>query len=319
MKQLTIVMYHYVRDVERTPYRGIKALSVSGFTGQLDYLERHYSFVTAADVMVAARGAADGFPDNAVLLTFDDGHSDHFDTVFPILEARGIQGVFFPSAAPVVERRVLAANKVQFILSQTPDVGALVDAVKGAVQEHRSEFELDPIEDYWRAYGVASRYDPAEVIFIKRMLQFVLPEALRQRVTDALFAERVSADEAGFADELYMNRAELCTMIEAGMIVGCHGYDHCWMDQLSPDEQDREISRSLDFLVSLGVSTDEWVMCYPFGAYDDGLTELVARRGCGLGVTTEPTVAGLGAHDPLLLPRLDTNDLPTTADAPFPH
>jgi hypothetical protein len=38
---LTIVMYHFVRDLARSRYPAIKALTVDAFRGQLDYLARH--------------------------------------------------------------------------------------------------------------------------------------------------------------------------------------------------------------------------------------------------------------------------------------
>lgn len=52
-------------------------------------------------------------------------------------------------------------------------------------------------------------------------------------------------------------------------------------------------------------------MCYPYGAYNDTLLALLRDWGCAIGLTTEVAVAQLGTDNPLALPRLDTNDLPT--------
>ncbi len=52
-------------------------------------------------------------------------------------------------------------------------------------------------------------------------------------------------------------------------------------------------------------------MCYPYGAYNDGLLDILKDRGCIIALTTEVGVATLGENDALALPRLDTNDLPT--------
>jgi hypothetical protein len=55
-------------------------------------------------------------------------------------------------------------------------------------------------------------------------------------------------------------------------------------------------------------------MCYPFGSYDATTLDLLRQRGCALGLTTRVDLASDLAR-PLELPRLDTNDLPTSASA----
>ena len=51
-------------------------------------------------------------------------------------------------------------------------------------------------------------------------------------------------------------------------------------------------------------------MCYPYGAYDQTLLDIVRRRGCVCGITTRVAVANLSADGALELPRVDTNDIP---------
>ena len=56
--RLTIVMYHYVRELPFTRYPRIKGLMTRRFVGQLDYLARHYHFVTVEQCVAALRGKA---------------------------------------------------------------------------------------------------------------------------------------------------------------------------------------------------------------------------------------------------------------------
>ena len=317
MIPLTIVMYHYVRDVDRAAYPNFRALAVDDFRGQLDYLERHYTILTLEEVLMALDGRADRLPSNGALLTFDDGHKDHFDTVYPELRKRGLQGLFFPPARPVLESRVLSVNKIQHVLSVVESPRPLFDDLVAAIADADPQLGLRPVDHYLEEYCVASRFDPAEVIFFKRMLQHVLPVAFRERHVDAAFEKYVTPDEAMFARSLYMSTDELREMIDNGMYVGSHGYNHDWLDQLSGDDMRTEIERSLEFLESLGAKTDPWVMCYPYGGYDDGVLGAVAKMGCSLGMTTRPGIADIGVDDRLALPRLDTNDFPHAADAPI--
>ena len=100
-----------------------------------------------------------------------------------------------------------------------------------------------------------------------------------------------------------------------GMYVGSHGYDHFWLNTLSTQEQEREIDKSLAFLKTVDSDIRRWIMCYPYGAYDESLLSVLKSRNCIIGLTTEVGLARLGEHNLLALPRLDTNDLPKDSNA----
>src|SRR5438132_4657073 len=117
---LTIVTYHYVRDLPRTRFPEIRGLATGRFEGQLDYLTEHYTFCHPDEVLAAVRGET-VLPPNGCLLTFDDGLSDHYTTVFPRLEERGIPAVFFPAARPIPERTMLEVHMIHFVLASVPD------------------------------------------------------------------------------------------------------------------------------------------------------------------------------------------------------
>ena len=214
------------------------------------------------------------------------------------------------------DRRLLAVNKIHFLLAAMPDPQLLVDAIGAEIERHRAAWGLRTVPEYEREFQHPGRLDPAEIVFIKRMLQSGLPEALRGRIVDDLFRRHVTADEAGFADELYATEDELRLMARSGMYVGSHGSSHDWMDRLEPARQAQEIAESLAFLAAIGAPTEDWVMCYPHGAHSPSLCDSLRRGGCAVGLTTRMATADLGVDDPLLLPRLDTNYLPMAADAP---
>jgi peptidoglycan/xylan/chitin deacetylase (PgdA/CDA1 family) len=306
---LSIVMYHYVRDLDRTGYPAIKGRDLAAFRAQLDYIARHYTVVTAEQVVAAVKDG-EPLPDNPAWLTFDDGYTDHYSAVFPLLHERGWQGSFFPSAGTVLYGELLVVNRIHFILAAQPDARLVLTAIRRFVEERRPDGAVRSFDEYWQDLAHASRFDPAEVVFIKRMLQHGLPENLRDELTRSLFQRFVSVDPAAFAAELYMTSDQLRTMIRGGMYVGSHGARHCWLDRLDPSRQAGEVDASLDLLRTLGAPTEDWVMCYPYGAYDDTLLRLLRERGCAVGLTTRVAVAQLGLDDALALPRLDTNDLP---------
>jgi peptidoglycan/xylan/chitin deacetylase (PgdA/CDA1 family) len=307
---LTIVMYHYVRDLRQSSYPAIKGRDLFSFQRQLDYIGCQYTLVTAEQVIAAIKDG-EPFPENAAWLTFDDGYSDHYSFVFPLLKSRGWQGSFFPPVRAVRDGQLLDVNRVHFILASSPSPEAIVTAISEFIQERNGSDMLRSFEEYWTELARPSRMDSAEVVFIKRILQFGLPEKLRTELAAQLFARFVSKDPVAFAADLYVTPDHLREMINGGMHVGSHTANHSWLDRLDQTSQAKEIDSSLAFMEALGVPTHDWVISYPFGAYNDSLLALLKDRGCAVGLTTKVGVAQLGSDDPLTLPRLDTNDLPS--------
>ena len=310
---LTIVTYHYVRDLARSRYPDIKGQTTDGFSEQLDYMERHYNFVTIADCLAAIEG--DSLPAASALLTFDDGYTDHFTNVFPQLSRRGIQGSFYIPAQTVKDHKVLEVNKIHFILACVPDVQRLIDRIEAMVGELREEHSLEDIEEYKKCHAVASRWDPPEVKYVKNMLQKGLPQAVRTQLVDLLFQEHVSADEASFSAELYMDEEQIGCMRSFGMHIGSHSYDHQHLDQMTVEEQHNDIRKSAEFLRALGVPSDEWTFCYPHGKYNDTLVGVLEEHGFLLAFSLRVALARLSQSNRLQLERIDTNDLPVDGSA----
>lgn len=314
-RRITIIMYHFVRDLENSQYPEIKGLTLSSFKEQIAYIKHYYTPVKMEDLIEAVKSTDAELPSNAVLLTFDDGYIDHFTNVFPVLDRYGIPGCFFPPAKAITESRVLDVNKIHFILASVEDKTRIIRSIFADIEENQSEYALERPESYYEKLALPGRYDTAEVMFIKRILQKALPEDLRARMVDKLFAKFVTRDEAAFAKELYMSVEQLECMRRNGMHIGSHGYDHYWLDSLSKNEQEREIRLSLEFLGRIGSDLDNWVMCYPYGAYNKSLHSILREKGCRIGLSTHVDVADLEHEDPLALSRLDTNDLPKRKDA----
>ena len=311
---LTIVTYHYIRELPYTRYPKIKGLLVSQFKEQLAYMEKYYQFISIEDCINSIY--FDGkLPSNAILLTFDDAYIEHYMSVFPILEERGIQGCFFPPGKAILKHEILDVNKIHFILAQTSNIHNLLSDVYNCLDKYRLEYSLESNQFYFSKLAHANRFDSKEIIFVKRLLQVELEENLRNRITNELFKKYITLDEEAFSRELYMSMDQLKHMVRNGMYIGSHGYDHYHLNTLSPEKQEQEIDLSLEFLKKVGQQTDNWVMCYPYGAYNSSLTEILKKKHCKLALTTKVGIASLSKDNALTLERLDTNDLPKAVNA----
>ena len=111
--KLTTVMYHYVRDLNKSKFPNIKGLDLALFNKQIDYLQARYNIVTIESVINHIEGRHN-LPSKPLLLTFDDGFADHYNNVFPVLMSRGIYACFYVSAKCIVEKIVLDWNNKNY-------------------------------------------------------------------------------------------------------------------------------------------------------------------------------------------------------------
>ena len=93
------------------------------------------------------------------------------------------------------------------------------------------------------------------------------------------------------------------------MFVGSHGSSHIRLGQLSEKEQVEEIKSSIEFLEEIRAPLSNWIMCYPFGNYNDVTIKIIRKFGALIGLTTINRKAIVGEDNPMELPRLDTNDI----------
>src|SRR6202035_3432820 len=110
--------------------------------------------------------------------------------------------------------------------------------IENACRERAQQFGLHDLGHYRENYWVGNFLDPANVNYVKLMLQHALPMELRAQLVDQLFRRHVASDTGSFADELYATADQLRTMRECGMHIGSHGDLHLWLGHLSGAEQD---------------------------------------------------------------------------------
>ena len=305
MTELTIIAYHYVRPIIDSEFPGIKGLEIQQFKRQLDFLEENFSIISSEEVIDAVLKDKK-LPASACWLTFDDGYKDHLKYVLPELLRRNLSGAFFPPRVAIIENKMLDVNSIQHILSCASNKQILVKKLNEYCQLHGISREKQ--NSYYQEFARPNRWDSADIIYIKRMLQHVLPESIRNSITSTLFKEYVGVSEAKFSSKLYMNITEVRELVKNGMHVGSHGSMHYWLDKISAQKQKEDIVESLGFLEEIGASTKKWIMCYPYGAYNKKTISLLKKLGASIGVTTEVRKAIIRKDNPLTLPRFDTND-----------
>ena len=310
--QLSIVMYHYVRPIKKSKFTGIKGLEFCSFKKQLDYFSTKYNFITAEQLIAHSLGD-NKLPQNPCYLTFDDGFKDHIRYVMPELLKRKIQGSFFPPSMAIENQELLDVHAIHFILACCKNINNLfIDLNNACLDIGLTKLELD---SFYRTYGKAYRYrnnsyENAKTVYVKRMLQFILPQKVRSRIVSHLFKKYVKKNKQQFANELYMSISDIKNLIRNGMYVGSHGCRHIWLGQEKKSVQSEDIKESLDFLKKVGARTENWIMCYPYGSYNNDTISILRKKKCLVGLTTKVGISNLNQSKILELNRYDTNHFP---------
>ena len=312
MQKLYIVMYHYIRNLKYSRFPEIKGLDLQLFKEQIQFFKEHFNIIKMEDV-IAAYTDNYSLPEKAILLTFDDGYSDNYLNVFPILKEENIQGSFFIPGKTFVEHQLLDVNKVHSVLASTNITNLVQEVFKQLDYYRGKEFDIPSNEELFREYAKEERFDKKEVIFVKRILQTALPEKLRNIIASNIFAKYVGLSEEKFAYELYMNYDQIKCMKKSGMYIGLHGYDHYWLGNLESRKMEQDIDKALEVMSEV-INPRLWVMNYPYGSYNDNVVNYIQNKGCALGLTTDLGIANLSINNKYLLPRLDTNDFPPKSE-----
>ncbi len=194
------------------------------------------------------------------------------------------------------------------ILANCKNFDYIIKDIKETLETEKTS-NLLSFSHYRKKYFMKNSFDSANVAFIKRLLQFALPNKLRVKLVNYLFKKYVKKKEKNIAKNFYMNEKQIKYLIKSGMHIGGHGLNHLKLNELNVNEQIKEIKYVIDFLKYLGVSTDDWVMCYPYGQYNKTTVKLLKKYNCLIGLTVKRRIADFEKDSFLEIPRFDTNDI----------
>jgi len=303
---MKILYYHYVRPApDGLPH--FRYLHLEDFKTQLDYLDHEFGFVAREDFLKAVENGG-SFPDG-VVLTFDDGFTDHVDYVFPELERRGIWGMFFIPTGVYGAGEMLDVHRVHSLLGAHGGA-AMLKALREKIEpemlanEHREEF---------RAKTYTDQDNDAATDEFKRILNYFMDGAARKSVLDGMMAD--FCNEKAVAEKLYMSRKDIARLQNAGMIVGSHSVTHPVFSNIGAEEQRREVADSFAFLDDVTGGLDLRTFCYPYGhthTYTPETVAILADNNCQMAFTTGNVDATAQdfAMRPLEVPRYDCNRFP---------
>lgn len=266
-------MYHDIRDVKDTLFKSRIALKsflrVDQFKSQLSYIKKKYKIISIYDLP--------NIDDNRdyAILTFDDGLKDHY-RVASMLSDEKIPASFFIPVNAVENRKIIKSHKIQFILDSAEEkwvVRDIFNSLKAFGEEERG---------LWKTYSLSkwkNNWWSPEMVFVTNILR---THKKGSELTDLLFADLVTSDEASFCEDFYLTENNVSDLVSSNMQVGGHGY---LSESLTLLDQENDIAKSLNYVKKF--HKNNLAFSYPNGSYDSSTLRIMEELGCKFAFTTK--------------------------------
>jgi peptidoglycan/xylan/chitin deacetylase (PgdA/CDA1 family) len=246
---LVVPFYHMVSD-EYVPHVSnlYRFRTVAEFKSDLEFFTRHFEPVALSDIVDALNGKRT-LPRSCVHLTFDDGFSEIYDIVAPLLQSAGVPATFFLTTAFLDGGGMAHHNELSVLLNRIRSEPACSNAV------------MTQLESFLPApqRGATTLRD--------RMLSIRYVE--KSRVRSLAEVLNVDLDEYVRKAQPHLTSDQVAALVKQGFAIGAHSHDHPLYADLSLSEQLAQTRTSTELLERFGSRPK----AFAFPHNDDGVQQ----------------------------------------------
>lgn len=254
-----VISYHYLRSKDGIPHPGIHPVEPEQFIHQIHRIQSKHPIIHPDEFQAWLEGRSLQAP--SVLITFDDGLSDHLAAA-TMLEELGLRGAFFVCSRPALERKALPVHKIHWLRAHTaPD--EFFRQFAAQLPAEWQQMLMSPTELIRSAAAETYQFDSPEHQVLKYLINFSLPYECVDEVTRRMLLERNLSEEQ-FCQQTYLSGEEMKGMASRGHLIGCHGHLHQPLSRFSAEELHADIATNQAFLKNLRLNTS-W-LAYPYGS-----------------------------------------------------
>ena len=251
-----VIMFHYVRPTKRNKFKHLNYFPLEQFRKFLDK-ELLRLKVISPEAYLEAVINEKAIPENALLLSFDDGLYDHYKWVYPELIKRKIGAFFFINTMPLLNKDMLLVHKIHALsglMGYRELSYQFVNKIRSADKFDNNFFENVKAK-------VAYPYDEFEIAGFKYALNYLLPNELVLSTINELLSENFNFDE--LYNEFYLKDSQIIEMYNEGMTFGYHGHSHKPFSRLTDEELRTELDIEYDFFQKNNINAK--CLSYPYG------------------------------------------------------
>jgi peptidoglycan/xylan/chitin deacetylase (PgdA/CDA1 family) len=285
-RNFQILVYHRVDDAVD---QGLPSMPVATFRRQMEYLARHFSVCALEDVTDVER--RERIPENAVVITLDDGYRDNYRNAFPILRELSLPATIFLATGSIGSGKILWHDRVFRAFGRTTE---------SSLPEFGPERTTYPLGS--RQERRASR---------DRVLRFLktLDGEARLGWIDQL-VEKLEVQDPCTDRDLMLDWDEVRKMHQAGISFGSHTVTHAILSALGPGRARQEL---VDSKRTIERELGAPVRCFAYpngkaGDFNEETKAILREAGYSCALTTifgtNPCGGPEAGQDPMELKRI---------------
>lgn len=267
---VVVLTYHRVGNPDELPWN-FPYVRTQDFEHQVRYLCQEYD-ILPLDTLVRHIHEKDSWPRRAAIITFDDGYKNNFTYAYPILRKYNVPATINLTTAHIGTGNLFWFDKVKFCLWHTKHKVIQLDKL--------GTYHIKSNNDRMRT---ASRINEKLKKLTEKEKNLIIDD-----LTNALDVD-IPPD---LGKALILSWDEVRAMRDAGISFGAHSLNHPNLTKLPVEQVKREIVQSkIEIEERLG--QDITVFCYPNGAFNAKISELVKEAGFHYALTSIPRMVDL--------------------------
>ncbi len=251
------IMYHYVREEDNeSPY--FIYLHAKDFEKQIDYLKSKYKILNKNEFEYCLNTSTT--IKNGIVLTFDDGFSDHYNYVYPILKKRNLWGIFYIPTKPYVNKKLLDVHRIHYLLGKYGGESLYKKLTKITIDDNF----IKNNENLFSESTYTEQNNDVYTTKVKQIINYYLKPDQRSIILEKLL-QAYNENENHLSKSFYLSKKQISEMIENGMSIANHGHSHTLFSNLDKKSQAYEIKESKEIIDALTNDKTYNSFCYPYG------------------------------------------------------
>jgi peptidoglycan/xylan/chitin deacetylase (PgdA/CDA1 family) len=245
-----VLLFHACEPEEGPFLRGLGSNTTpTDFERQLSFLKRNYRVIAMSEL------ESGQYPDNAVVITFDDGYRSVLENAVPLLARHGFPATVYLVTAVVGNHELVWVNELAWFLNVHPEVAVpIARRHLGAANGERTPELIDRARAGYR------------------------PETIRELLGELRSRLNIDNNALASRSRLYLEWDDVRAMARGNTSFGNHTATHPNLGRLTAAAQLEEMRTARDVMLERAdlVCTS---MAYPFGDHNDSSREAALALG----------------------------------------
>lgn len=267
--------YHYIRDnSSQELFPRILGTSVNEFEKHIEMFSNHFKLITPSD---ALSFSYDNYNFNqgeiGLLLTFDDGLSDHY-TAAKILAKHRIKAIFFIPTCILKDE--LPANPIiiHYCIAKF-GLSSFLNFLKISLEKNLKNSNI-----FFNKFSYDGKNYDEVIQIIKYFFKYELNDKLSRSILLDIYENLFHEKFSNAMELMHLTKNQVFEMIEMGHSIGTHTHSHISVgsSNLKNEELNFEIIQPKNYIENTFKTKSDF-MSYPFGKTIDCLSskELIVK------------------------------------------